>query len=70
MHFLPPILLKNPSKKFSNYFICFKKCLFRHFSLKSRKITPVLINQTDVFLLVEVKRPPIILETQIKYDDA
>ncbi|CAF3656841.1 unnamed protein product [Rotaria sordida] len=30
--------------------------------LKSKKITPVLINQKEVFLLVELKRPPIILE--------
>ncbi|CAF3432324.1 unnamed protein product [Rotaria sp. Silwood1] len=30
--------------------------------LKARKITPVLINHNEVFLLIEIKRPPIILE--------
>ncbi|CAF2105210.1 unnamed protein product [Rotaria magnacalcarata] len=30
--------------------------------LKSRKISPVLINQDEVFLLLELKRPPIILQ--------
>jgi hypothetical protein len=34
-----------------------------YFSFKGKKITPVLINQNEVFLLLEVKRPPIILET-------
>lgn len=33
-------------------------------SLKARKITPILINQTETYLLLEVKRPPIILEKQ------
>ena len=50
-------------EKFSQNFIC-SKTVFLHFSLKSRKITPVLINQSDVYLLIELKRPPIILETQ------
>ncbi|CAF4541298.1 unnamed protein product, partial [Rotaria sp. Silwood2] len=34
--------------------------------LKARKITPVLINENEVFLLVEFKRPPIILEVRNK----
>ena len=33
-------------------------------SLKGKKITPVLINQSYIYLLLEVKRPPIILEVQ------
>ena len=33
------------------------------FSLKARKISPVLINQ-NIFLLVELKRPPNIFETR------
>jgi hypothetical protein len=35
-----------------------------YFSLKAKKITPVLINQNEVYLLIEVRRPPIILETK------
>ena len=35
-----------------------------YFSLKAKKITPVLINQNEVYLLIELRRPPIILETQ------
>jgi hypothetical protein len=35
-----------------------------YFSLKDRKITPVLINRNELFLLLEIKRPPIILETR------
>lgn len=34
------------------------------FSLKRKKVSPVLINHNDIFLLVEIKRPPIILETR------
>lgn len=34
------------------------------FSLKGRKITPVLIHKKQIYLLLEVKRPPIILETR------
>ncbi|CAF4611876.1 unnamed protein product, partial [Rotaria socialis] len=31
--------------------------------LTARKISPVLINQDEVFLLIELKRPPVILLT-------
>jgi len=34
-----------------------------YFSLKAKKITPILINRNEVYLLIEVRRPPIILET-------
>ena len=35
------------------------------FSFKGRKIIPVVINKGPMYILMEVKRPPIILETQL-----
>ncbi len=36
---------------------------FLYFSLKGDKISPVLVGNGSIFLLIELKRPPIILQT-------
>ena len=59
--------MTNTSEEIENIFetfYLFKKFFLYYFSLKGRKIIPVLINNNVVYLLVEVRRPPIILETQ------